>query len=76
MDGLSDGCTGFGWAEWLFPQVTACCVEHDAGASHGALLDCLLTSLPLWAHFPAAVCVAVMILFFPAYQATKRWLSR
>ena len=66
--GVSDGCTGFGWAEWLFPKITACCQIHDSGASDGFLLDCLQQSIPPWAWAPAAFCVALMILVRPIYR--------
>ncbi len=73
---ISDGCSGFGWAEWLFPTIRSCCVDHDFGGSDGALLDCLQQSLPPWAWAIAAVCVAGMILIRPIYRAFKRLLSR
>ena len=69
---LSDGCTGFHFIEWLFPQVTACCRLHDFGGSNGQLLDCLQSVLPHWAYVIAAFCVALMILFRPLYHWLKR----
>ena len=65
---MSDGCSGFGWAEWLFPKITDCCRWHDLGASDGYLLDCLQQSIPPWAWAPAAFCVALMILARPIYR--------
>lgn len=72
----SDGCTGFHWAEWLFPAIRGCCVMHDGGGSNGILLDCLQANLPTWAYVIAAFCVATMILFRPIYQAIKRRFGR
>lgn len=72
---VSDGCSGFQWAESLFPQITQCCVVHDFGGSNGALLDCLQAVLPHWAYVIAAFCVAVMILFRPFYRLVKKWLT-
>lgn len=69
---VSDGCTGFQWAEWLFPAVRQCCFGHDLGGSNGQLLDCLQAVLPPWAYAVAAFCVALMILFRPIYRALKR----
>ena len=71
---VSDGCTGFWLAEWVFPAVRDCCVAHDFGSSNGALLDCLQGVLPSWAYVIAAFCVAIMILFRPLYRMVKRWL--
>lgn len=68
----SDGCTGFGWAEWVFPAIRQCCVAHDYGGSNGQLLDCLQSVLPHWAYVIAAFCVALMILFRPLYHWLKR----
>lgn len=73
---MSDGCTGFWLAEWVFPAVTQCCVAHDNGGSNGELLDCLQANLPLWAYVIAAFCVALMILFRPLYRALKRLAGR
>lgn len=67
----SDGCTGFQWAEWLFP-VHACCVVHDGGGSDGQLLDCLMQNTPTWTWALVVLCVAVMVLFRPLYRALKR----
>jgi hypothetical protein len=61
----SDGCTGFQWAELIFPAIRACCVVHDAGGSDGLLLDCLQSSVPEWVWPFAAVGVALMVLFRP-----------
>lgn len=68
---MTDGCTGFGWAEWLFPAIRQCCEIHDLGGSDGGLLDCLQSTLPPWAWGAAALCVALMIVFRPIY----RWLK-
>lgn len=68
----SDGCTGFNWAEWLFPAIRGCCAEHDGGGSNGALLDCLESVLPGWAYVIAAFCVALMILLRPLYHLITR----
>ena len=69
---VSDGCTGFWWAEEAFDGVRECCVDHDMGGTDGTLLDCLLVILPMWAWAPAAFCVALMILFRPVYHRIKR----
>lgn len=67
MEMTSDGCTGFQWAEWLFPKITTCCSIHDAGGTDGALLDCLQMNLPGWAWPAAALGVTVMVLLRPLY---------
>lgn len=72
---VSDGCTGFWLAEWLFPAARDCCVVHDFGGSNGTLLDCLQAVLPGWAYVIAGFCVALMILFRPVYQWIKRTLG-
>lgn len=69
---ISDGCTGFWWAEWLFPSITQCCMIHDGGGSDGALLDCLLLNTPPRVAPLVAICVAVMILLRPLYHWLKR----
>ena len=69
---MSDGCTGFWWAEWIFPAVSACCIQHDLGGSDGALLDCLMSALPAWAWAFAAFGVALMVLWRPVYEALQR----
>lgn len=65
---VSDGCTGFQWAEWLFPSIHGCCVIHDGGGSDGVLLDCLQANLPPWAWALAALAVAAMVLVRPVYR--------
>ena len=68
----TDGCTGFWWAEWRWPLIRRCCVDHDLGASDGTLVDCLVA-----ASVPPALAVAgvaLMALLRPAYHALKRWL--
>ena len=69
---MSDGCTGFWLAEWVFPATRACCTGHDFGGSNGQLLDCLQSVLPHWAYVIAAFCVALMILLRPLYHWFKR----
>jgi len=64
---ISDGCTGFQWAEALFP-VRACCEIHDAGGTDGGLLDCLMQNTPPTTWPIVGLCVAVMILVRPAYR--------
>jgi hypothetical protein len=71
-DLVSDGCSGFGWAEWFFPAARQCCVVHDFGGSNGTLLDCLESVLPFWAYPIAAVFVALMIIVRPLYRKLKR----
>lgn len=66
------GCTGFDWAEKLWPDATACCLAHDLGGTDGALLDCLTAALPTWAWAGAAFGVALMVLVRPAYN----WMQR
>lgn len=68
-DLVTDGCSGFGWAEWFFPAARACCEAHDFGGSNGQLLDCLQSVLPHWAYVVAAFFVALMVLFRPVYRA-------
>ena len=68
----SDGCTGFQFLEPVFQHLNACCQIHDAGGSDGALLDCINAGLPAYLWFPAALCVAIMILFRPIYHFIKR----
>lgn len=72
VDLVSDGCSGFQWAEWFFPAIRACCVTHDFGGSNGTLLDCLEGVLPWWAYPIAAVFVALMIIARPLYRKLKR----
>lgn len=72
---VSDGCTGFWLFEWLFPAIRSCCEIHDFGGSNGTLLDCLEGVLPGWAYPVAGICVALMILARPLYQAIKRHLA-
>lgn len=73
---MSDGCTGFWWAEWIWP-VHQCCVEHDLSGTDGLLLDCIAS-----AGVPsalAALAVLVMAILRPAYETILRlgvWLSR
>jgi hypothetical protein len=69
VDLVSDGCSGFQWAEWFFPAIHACCRAHDFGSSNGQLLDCLQSVLPPWAYVIAAFFVALMVLFRPLYRA-------
>lgn len=66
------GCTGFGWVERLWPNATACCLDHDLGGSDGQLLDCLMGVLPPWAWAACAFGVAVMVLFRPVYVFGQR----
>lgn len=73
---VSDGCTGFWWAEAIFPAITQCCAAHDFGASNGSLLDCLEGVLPDWAYPLAGICVAVMIVFRPLYHLVKKGFTR
>lgn len=71
IEPVSDGCTGFWFAEWLFP-IRQCCVDHDFGGTDGMLLDCLLFNTPSWAWPAVAACVALMILLRPLYHLLKR----
>ena len=66
-----DGCTGFQWAEWIYPAIRVCCDVHDMGGTDGTLLDCLQSSIPDWAWPVAAVGVAIMVLFRPVYNWIK-----
>ena len=68
---LSDGCTGYGLFEWIWPAIRDCCAVHDYGGTDGQLLDCLQSALPGWAWAPAALCVALMILLRPIYRLFK-----
>lgn len=69
--GSDGGCTGFPSGafglEWGH-----CCLQHDLGGSDGALLDCLQAAVPTWAWPLAAIAVATMVLWRPAYN----WLQR
>lgn len=73
--GVTDGCTGFWWAELIWP-IYECCVEHDFGGSDGVLLDCIIG-----AGVPAALAalaVFIMAFFRPIYEAMlrlKTWAS-
>lgn len=73
---LSDGCTGFWWAEFIWP-VHQCCVEHDFGGTDGVLLDCIIN-----AGVPAVLAtfaVFGMAFWRPLYEAWLRfkgWLER
>ena len=73
---MTDGCSGFSWAEWLFPATRTCCDLHDAGGTDGELLDCLQGVLPPWAWAIAAFLVALMILIRPLYRLIRRALAR
>jgi hypothetical protein len=68
---VTDGCTGFQVAEWLFPAIRACCEVHDFGGTDGALLDCLMGVLPQWTWPVAALCVALMVLVRPIYRLVR-----
>lgn len=69
---VSDGCTGFQWAEWLFPDITPCCSAHDLlGTTDGQLLDCLMNATPEWSWALVGFCVALMILLRPLYRLIK-----
>ena len=73
---VTDGCTGFWWAELIWP-IHQCCVEHDFGGTDGVLLDCIIT-----AGVPAALAafaVFGMAFWRPVYEAwlgLKSWLTR
>lgn len=69
---LGDGhCTGFpdGIGPWDWRH---CCVEHDAGATNGQLLDCITDTVPDWAAVLVAFCIMLMIWAHPVYE----WLQR
>ena len=68
---MTDGCSGFQWAELIWPAIHDCCAMHDYGGSDGQLLDCLQSVLPPWAWAIAAFCVALMILLRPLYRLIK-----
>lgn len=68
------GCTGFQWAQWIWPDIAACCSAHDIGGSDGALLDCLVG-----AGVPAvltALGVLIMAAIRPIYILSERWRNR
>jgi hypothetical protein len=67
---VSDGCTGFGWAEHFFP-IRTCCEIHDNGGTDGQLLDCLMNATPEWSWALVGFCVALMILLRPIYRLIK-----
>lgn len=67
--GVSDGCTGFGWAEWIWP-VYDCCADHDFGGTDGVLLDCLSSAgVPVTL---AALGIAIMAFWRPLYELWLR----
>lgn len=70
---VSDGCTGFTWAEWIWP-IRACCEAHDAGGSDGALLDCWTgAGMPIGI---AGLALLVMIIARPIYRLIKKLFTR
>lgn len=73
---LDTGCTGFQWAEWIWPGISQCCTTHDLGGSDGALLDCLLTGLPGWLGPFAAIGVALMLAARPLYERLRSFSAR
>lgn len=67
---VSDGCTGFWWAQWIW-DIVACCETHDFGGSDGTLLDCWTDNgMPI--AF-AAGAVFVMTVCRPVYHRIKKW---
>lgn len=73
MEAVTDGCSGFQWLQGAFPKIVQCCAVHDTGGTDGMLMDCLQGVLPEWAWAPMAFCVALMVLFRPAYNLWKKW---
>lgn len=73
---LDAGCTGFQWAELIWPGIRTCCIDHDLGGSDGALLDCLLTFLPGWTGPLAAIGVALMLVARPIYEHMRGFSAR
>lgn len=73
---LDTGCTGFQWAEWVWPTIRQCCTAHDLGGTDGGLLDCLLTGLPGWAGPFAAIGVALMLAARPLYERLRGFSAR
>jgi hypothetical protein len=72
---VSDGCTGFQWAEWIWPAIHECCATHDYGGSDGQLLDCLTGAGGVPAML-ALVGIAIMVLARPAYELWLRIKNR
>jgi hypothetical protein len=70
--GNDGGCSGFQWAERLFSGISACCVDHDLGATDGQLLDCLFSVMPGWAWPLACLALAVMVMARPLYMHGQR----
>lgn len=69
----SDGCSGFWWAESVWP-IRECCVAHDGGASDGWLFDCLANAgVPLWA---VAAAILLMVLFRPLWRLWRQVSGR
>lgn len=71
---LDAGCTGFQWAQWLWPDMASCCASHDLGGTDGALFDCLIG-----AGVPAvltALGVLIMAAVRPIYIISVRWRTR
>lgn len=77
MISYDEHCTGFQWAEAIFPAIRSCCAVHDVGGTDGALLDCLQDGLPAWAWALAAFGVAFMVFLRPIYNWMQRkgWLK-
>lgn len=58
---ISDGCTGFQWAERLFP-IRQCCDVHDAGGGDFELVGCLLANTPVSVWPIVAGCAVLALL--------------
>jgi hypothetical protein len=67
---VSDGCTGFWFAE-LFFDIRQCCVVHDTGGTDELLTYCLMNFVPVWLWPIVLLCVALMLLFKPIYRRFK-----
>jgi hypothetical protein len=67
---VSDGCTGFWFAELLF-DIHEVCVQHDLGGSDLDLLIGLLQNVPMWLWPMVLLCVGLMVLLRPIYRRFK-----
>ncbi len=76
---ISDGCSGFAWAEAIWPSISQCCLVHDLGGTDGMLVDCLQGALVWWLWWAIPLALLVVTLFRPLYNFLKKiglWPSK